>query len=661
MKPEGRKRITIENVWPEIDCGRYPVHRISGELIELEADIFADGHEELAAVILYRFAEGQQWQEAPMQLRDNDRWRGKFPVSEVGEHIYTIEGWLDPFASWRRDLVKRVEADQDVSVELLIGAEILEGAASRAEGKDREILETAAEGLRSSRKPRSAPRDVLSAELGSLTRRYRNPDLVYRYPKELRVRVERERAGFSAWYELFPRSCTGEKGGHGTFEDVQALVPDIAELGFDILYLPPIHPIGRTNRKGKNNATKCEAQDPGSPWAIGGREGGHRAIHPQLGSLEELHGLAAACKRHGLELALDIAFQCSPDHPYVKKHPEWFKLRPDGSIQYAENPPKKYEDIVPINFETEAWEPLWEELTGVVEFWAEQGIRIFRVDNPHTKPFAFWEYLISRIKSRYPEVIFLAEAFTRPKVMYKLAKLGFTQSYTYFTWRSTKQEFTAYMTELTRGPVRQYFLPNFWPNTPDILPEHLQFGGRAAFLIRLVLAATLSANYGIYGPAFELCVSQALPEREEYLDSEKFEIKRWDRKREGSIRESIGKINRIRRENPALQSTYTLSFLEIDDENLLAYAKVSEDRANILVIAVNLDPYQSHSGTLILPLEKWEISVKLPFMAHELLTDTRHIWHGPARNLNLDPAPSPAAIFRLHHRLHREQDFDYFM
>jgi starch synthase (maltosyl-transferring) len=661
MKSEGRKRITIENVWPEIDCGRYPIRRINGELIELEADIFADGHEELAAVVLFRFTGREQWREAPMQHFDNDRWRGKFPVSEVGEHLYTIEGWLDPFASWRRDLAKRLEAKQGVSVELLIGAEILEQVAARADGDDREILERAAGGLRNWRKPRSAPQDVFSAELDSLTRRHRDPDLVYRYPKELRVRVERGRAGFSAWYELFPRSCAGEEGRHGTFRDVEALVPEIAELGFDILYLPPIHPIGRTNRKGKNNATKCGPEEPGSPWAIGAREGGHRAIHPRLGSLEELHSLAAACKRHGLELALDIAFQCSPDHPYLKKHPEWFRLRPDGTIQYAENPPKKYEDIVPINFETEAWEPLWQELTGVVEFWAEQGVRIFRVDNPHTKPFAFWEYLISRIKTRYPEVIFLAEAFTRPKVMYKLAKLGFTQSYTYFTWRSTKQEFTAYLTELTRGPVRQYFLPNFWPNTPDILPEHLQFGGRAAFLIRLVLAATLSGNYGIYGPAFELCVNRALPEREEYLDSEKYEIKSWDRKREGNIREVLVKINRIRRENPALHSTYTLSFLGIDDENLLAYAKVSEDRANILVIAVNLDPYQTHSGTLTMPLEQWAISGKLPFMAHELLADTRHIWQGPTRNLTLDPARTPAAIFRLHHRLHREQDFDYFM
>jgi len=657
----GRKRITIENVWPEIDCGRYPIRRISGEIVQLQADIFADGHEELAAVILYRFASREHWQEAPMRHLDNDRWRGEFPVSEIGEYVYTIEGWLDPFASWKRDMAKRLEVKQDVSVELLIGAEILESMAARAEGAGRDVLTKAARGLRNWQKPRSAPQNVFSAELERLSSRYRDPDLVYRYGKELAVQVERAKAGFSAWYELFPRSCTNEEGGHSTFKDVEALVPDVAELGFDVLYLPPIHPIGRTNRKGKNNTTECGPEDPGSPWAIGAEEGGHKEIHPQLGSLEELRSLAAACERHGLELALDIAFQCSPDHPYVKQHPEWFKLRPDGSIQFAENPPKKYEDIVPINFETAAWESLWEELIGVVQYWVDQGIRIFRVDNPHTKPFVFWENLISRIKTRHPEVIFLAEAFTRPKVMYKLAKLGFTQSYTYFTWRNTKQEFSDYLRELTRGPVRQYFLPNFWPNTPDILPEHLQYGGRTAFVARLVLAATLSANYGIYGPAYELCVNSALPEREEYLDAEKYEIKRWDRNRRGNIREVLRKVNRIRRENPALQSTYTLSFLPIDNENLLAYAKTTEDRSNLLVIVVNLDPYQSHSGELTMPLEEWKISAKLPFMAHELLADTRHIWQGPTRKLTLDPAQSPAAIFRLHHRLHREQDFDYFM
>jgi starch synthase (maltosyl-transferring) len=661
VKAEGRKRIIIEKVWPEIDCGRHPIRRIRGETIVLEADIFADGHEELAAALLYRVAGQGDWQEEPMSHLDNDRFQGTFSVTEIGEYVYTIEGWIDPFASWRRDLAKRLDAEQDVSVELLIGAQVLEAAADRAEPGDREALEEACRELREWRKPKSAPPGVFSEALGRLTLRYRDPDLVYRYPKELQVRVEGERAGFSTWYELFPRSCSPRAGEHGTFKDVEALVPDIAELGFDVLYLPPIHPIGRTNRKGKNNTTECGPEEPGSPWAIGTEEGGHRAVHPGLGGLKELRSLAAVCKRHGMELALDIAFQCAPDHPYVKEHPEWFRLRPDGTIQFAENPPKKYEDIVPINFETTDWQSLWEELIGVVEFWVDQGIRIFRVDNPHTKPFAFWEYLIGRIKARRPEVIFLSEAFTRPKVMYKLAKLGFTQSYTYFTWRNTKQEFTAYLEELTRGPVRQFFQPNFWPNTPDILPEHLQFGGRAAFIVRLALAATLSANYGIYGPAFELCVGRALPEREEYLDSEKYEIKRWDRKGPGNIREFIRKINFIRRENPALQSTFNLSFLPIDNENLLAYAKSVADGSNILVIVVNLDPYQSHSGTVTLPLQEWKIAVRLPFMAQELLADTRHIWQGPTRKLTLDPDRCPAVIYRLHHRLHREQDFDYFM
>jgi starch synthase (maltosyl-transferring) len=660
MTVEGRKRIAIENVSPEINCGRYPIRRISGETVEVQADIFADGHDELAAVLLYRPAEQKNWLEAPMRHLDNDRWQGGFPVSKIGIYVYTIEGWLDPFTTWRRDLSKRLEAKQEVSVELLIGAEILEGAAALAAEEDRRLLDKAALELRRWRKQAGAPSSIFSEKITRIVGRYRNPDRVLRYEKELRVQVERQRAGFSAWYEIFPRSTAAEGNRHGTFKDLETLLPEIAEMGFDVLYLPPIHPIGSSNRKGKNNSTACGPEDPGSPWAIGGKEGGHKSIHPELGTLEDFRSFLSACQRHGLEPALDIAFQCSPDHPYVEDHPEWFRWRPDGSIQFAENPPKKYEDILPINFETEAWKQLWQELTAVVQYWIDQGIRIFRVDNPHTKPFAFWEYLISRIKARHPEVIFLAEAFTRPKVMYKLAKLGFTHSYTYFTWRNTKREFIEYLGELTSSPLRDYFLPNFWPNTPDILPEHLQYGGRVAFISRLVLAATLSSNYGIYGPAYELCVNRGLADREEYLDSEKFEIKNWNRNREGNIKEIIRRLNSIRRENPALQSTYTLSFLPIDNENLLAYAKTLEDLSNMLIIVVNLDPYQSHTGTVTLPLQEWKLSATLPFMAHELLGDTRQIWQGKTRNLTLDPGRSPAAIFRLHRRLHREQDFDYF-
>jgi starch synthase (maltosyl-transferring) len=661
MIADGRRRIAIEHVWPEVDCGRFPIRRIAGEEVRVEADIFADGHEELAASLLFRPADEESWQETPLERLDNDRWTGVFPVSRIGEYRYTIEGWLDPFATWKRDLSARLEAGQQVSVELLMGADLLEAAAARAPDEDRPLLEKAVSSLRKWSKPAAAPPSVFSQQIAAVVRRCRDPELAMRYEKELSVRVERERAGFSAWYELFPRSAGGRENQYGTFRDVEALLPEIADMGFDVLYLPPIHPIGHTNRKGKNNATVCTPQDPGSPWAIGAEEGGHKAIHPELGSLEDLRSLIAACRRRGLELALDIAFQCSPDHPYVEEHPEWFKWRPDGTVQFAENPPKKYEDILPINFQTEAWKELWQELTGVVQYWVDQGVGIFRVDNPHTKPFAFWEYLISEVKARHPEVLFLSEAFTRPKVMYRLAKLGFTQSYTYFTWRNTKKEFTTYLEELTRGPVRQFFLPSFWPNTPDILPEHLQYGGRAAFISRLVLAATLSSNYGIYGPAFELCVNRAAPEREEYLDSEKFEIKRWNRDREGNIKEIIRRMNVIRRENAALRSTFNLSFLSIDDENLLAYAKAVPDRSNLLLIVVNLDPYQSHAGTLELPLDRWGISEKMPFMAHELLSEARHIWQGKTRNIRLDPESSPAAIFRLYHRLHREQDFDYFM
>ncbi len=691
---EGRSRIIIEKVWPEIDCGRFPIRRIVGETVRVEADVFADGHEELAARVLYRRAgspaaageepsggadgggptggsnEGPtgggsagrgRWREVPMRPLVNDRWAGEFTVSEVGEVLYTLEGCIEPFATWRRDLRKRLQAGQDISVELLIGARLLAEAAARAPAEEGKRLQELARKLEKRNAPDALVSAVLDEETSALLRLYGDRSLARRYEKQLRVRVEPERAGFGAWYEFFPRSTAVKKGAHGSFKDAERLLPEIAALGFDVVYLPPIHPIGRTNRKGRNNSTRCGPRDPGSPWAIGAVEGGHRTVHPQLGSLEDFRDFLAACRRHGLEPALDIAFQCSPDHPYVKEHPEWFKWRPDGTVQYAENPPKKYEDILPLNFETEAWQELWEELAGVVLFWAGQGVKIFRIDNPHTKPFAFWEYLIGEVKGKHPETIFLAEAFTRPKVMYRLAKAGFTQSYTYFTWRNTKKELSHYLNELGRGEVREYFLPSFWPNTPDILPEHLQYGGRAAFILRLVLAATLSANYGIYGPAYELCVHHGLPGREEYLDAEKYEIKHWDRDREGNIKELIARINRIRKDNEALQKTWNLSFLDIDNQSLLAYTKTNPDGSNLIAVVVNLDPYQPQSGTLELPLEQWDIAANRPFQAHELLADSRHIWQGPTRTITLDPDRLPAAIFRIHRRLHREQDFDYYM
>ncbi|MFH0827872.1 MAG: alpha-amylase family glycosyl hydrolase, partial [Candidatus Omnitrophota bacterium] len=481
------------------------------------------------------------------------------------------------------------------------------------------------------------------------------------YKKELAVVVERAAAGFSAWYELFPRSCGSGQAKPGVLNDCIPLLRGISEMGFSVLYLPPIYPIGLKNRKGKNNTADSVPEVPGSPWAIGAASGGHKTIEPSLGSMKDFEKLAREVKKAGLEIAMDLAFQCSPDHPYIKEHPEWFKKRPDGSIQYAENPPKKYEDIVPFYFETENARELWQELKSIVMFWIERGVRIFRVDNPHTKPFAFWEWLIKEVKNSYPEVIFLAEAFTRPNVMYYLAKIGFSQSYTYFTWRNTKREFTEYLAELTQAEIKEYFRPNFWPNTPDILPEHLQYGGRPAFISRFILAATLSSNYGIYGPAFELCVNEAVTGKEEYLNSEKYEIKHWERNKEGNLKDIIALVNKIRKENPALQKTNNVRFYEVDNDNLLFYIKATEDFSNVLLIIVNLDPYHTQSGWARVPISELGIGTQQQYLVEDLLSRDRYFWTGERNFVMLNPSAMPAHILRFHRHLRREVDFDYYL
>ena len=561
---EGRNRVIIEGVAPEIDGGRFPIKRIIGDQVVVEADIATDGHDVISCALLYRREVDAEWTEAPMEPLGNDRWRGIFTVREIGRCRYTVRAWVDHFKTWARDLGKRVQAGQDVTVDLLIGAEMVEAASRAANPPYQGWLASFAEGLRAG--GAGATQQALSAELARLMARHGERRYATTCDRELAVVVDRERARFGAWYELFPRSCAGEPGRHGTFRDVEERLPYVASMGFDVLYLPPIHPIGRSFRKGRNNSTVAAPEDPGSPWAIGAAEGGHKAVHPQLGTLEDFRRLVQRAREYDLELAMDIAFQCAPDHPYVTEHPEWFRRRPDGTIQYAENPPKKYQDIYPFDFETEQWRELWDELKSVVQFWVDQGVCIFRVDNPHTKPFTFWEWLITAIKRDYPEALFLAEAFTRPKVLYRLAKLGFTQSYNYFAWRNTKWELTQYLTELTQTQVREFFGANLWPNTPDILPEYLQFGGRPAHLARLILAATLGPTYGIYGPAYELCENRPLaPGREEYLDSEKYEIKTWDIDRPDSLRRLIGRVNQIRRDNPAFRANHNLRFHEVDN------------------------------------------------------------------------------------------------
>ena len=652
---EGQKRVTIENVSPQVDCGKYRVKRVVGERLTVQADIFVDGHDQVQAALLYRVVQKAKsrsrrpgkWQEVPMTFEGNDRWSASIEIEEEGRYEYTVNGWIDYYGTWRDGLNKKFAAGQDVSVELKIGAEQMEDAQSRVSAAKKKKLKQWSEVLRKGDPVKEAVELALSAEVTELMQEAHDHRHTKTYERNLPLDVERQRALFSAWYEVFPRSTSPEPGQHGTFKDTERLLPRIAEMGFDIIYLPPIHPIGKAFRKGKNNAVKAKEGEPGSPWAIGSEEGGHKSIHPELGTMEDFTSLVKAARKQGMEIALDFAIQCSPDHPYVKEHPEWFKWRPDGTIQYAENPPKKYQDVLPINFETEDWENLWQELKSIVDFWIDKGVKVFRVDNPHTKPFAFWEWMIAEVRRKYPEIIFLAEAFTRPRIMEKLAKIGFNQSYTYFTWRNTPEEFREYMQELTQTELRDYYRPNFWPNTPDILPVLLQRQNEAAFIARVVLAGTLSSNYGIYGPVYELNLNEPHPQREEYIDSEKYEVYHWDWEQQTKTREVITQLNRIRRENKALQSTWHIRFCESDNPNLLCYAKTDQDKVNKMLVAVNLDPDNVQSGWVRVPGEFLELPERWPYVVHDLLTGNRYNWQNGANYVELHPQALPAHVFRV--------------
>jgi starch synthase (maltosyl-transferring) len=640
--PSAAARVVIERVEPQVDGGGFPIKRTLGERVVVVAYAFADGHDEMTCALLHRPAQRQEWERITMRSLGNDTWQAEFRTAELGCHVYTVEAWVDHFHTWSRDLVRRLEAGQDVRVELQIGAHLVAAAASRASGDEALQLRQMARSMTTPQGEHTA----LSEELSLLMAR--NPDrrLATRYARELEVVVDRPRARFGAWYELFPRSTASQPGKHGTFRDVEARLSYVAEMGFDVLYMPPIHPIGRAFRKGRNNSIEARPGDPGSPWAIGSPEGGHTEIHPDLGTLADFQRLRRAAERLGLEIALDFAFQASPDHPWVREHREWFRDRPDGTVQYAENPPKKYQDIYPLDFEGESWRSLWQELLRVTNFWLDQGIRIFRVDNPHTKPFAFWQWLIAEVRERHPDVIFLSEAFTRPHVMYQLAKLGFNQSYTYFAWRNQAWELRDYLTELTRTEVAEYFRPNLWTNTQDILTEFLQTGGQAASAVRFLLAATLGASYGVYGPVFELAeVTPLVSGREEYLDSEKYQVRHWDLSRP-PLKPLITKVNRIRRAHPALQQCRRLRFLRTDNEHLLAYAKVSEDGADVIVVVVNLDPRGKQAGWLEVPLAPR--AGFPPYRVTDLLNDARYTWRSDGWNyVELDPAVTPGHILQV--------------
>ncbi|MGZ5291164.1 MAG: alpha-1,4-glucan--maltose-1-phosphate maltosyltransferase [Actinomycetota bacterium] len=646
-------RVVVEGMWPEIDAGRFPIKRTPGERVCVEADVFADGHDLVAAALRSRRAGDRGWVDTPMEALGNDRFRGCFVVEDLGEYRYTVVGWVDRFGTWRRDLRAKDDAGRDVTVDLTVGADLVLAASRRAAGHARDRLREAAAVL-SGDDPAVARVTAFDGTLRDLMSVH--PDRRHQgaFPHELRVIVDPPRARFGAWYELFPRSTSARPGRHGTFDDVIARLPYVQELGFDVLYLPPIHPIGHERRKGPNNSPSRSSADPGSPWAIGASEGGHTAVQPDLGTIEDLERLVAVARARGIDVGLDVAFQVTPEHPWVREHPEWFRHRPDGSIQHAENPPKVYEDIYPIDFETKDRRGLWDALRDVVLFWCDRGIRLFRVDNPHTKPFAFWEWLIAEVKAEHPDTVFLSEAFTRPKVMYRLAKIGFSQSYTYFTWRNTKHELTEYLTELTRTGAVEFFRPSLWPNTPDILHAYLQGGRRSAFVVRFVLAATLSSNYGIYGPVFELMEhTPREPGSEEYRDSEKYEIRTWDLARPESLAPLIARVNRIRHENPALHDNRSLRFHGIGNDQLLAYSKRTEDASNAILVVVNLDQVHAQSGWTDLALDELGVRAGEPYEVEDLLTGAVYSWSGAANFVMLDPAEASAHVLRVRPRARR--------
>jgi starch synthase (maltosyl-transferring) len=641
------RRIAIEDVWPEIDGGRHPVKRIVGDVLEVWADIFCDGHDVIAAALLYKEAHAGEWQSSPMTHYDNDRWRGEIFLPRNERYLYTIEAWRDLFASWRSDFIKKRDAGQDMKLELAEGRSLVATAAAHTGGRDALVLRTLLERFDAQDADDAARAALLLGDgTGELMRRAAPRSNLSRYEKELEVLVDRTVARFGSWYELFPRSTSGDASRHGRFDDVIRHLPYVREMGFDVLYFPPIHPIGRTNRKGRNNSLVATQSDPGSPYAIGGPEGGHSAIHPELGSFADFERLVHAARTVGLEVALDFAVQCSPDHPWITEHPEWFDWRPDSSIRFAENPPKKYEDIVNVHFYRGALPQIWHALRDVVLFWIAHGIRIFRVDNPHTKPVPFWEWLIRTVQERHSDVIFLSEAFTRPKMMRKLAKAGFSQSYTYFTWRNSKTDLTDYLTELTQSPCKEYLRPNLFVNTPDINPPFLQTGGRAAFQIRATLAATLSSAWGMYS-GFELCEAAPVPGREEYLNSEKYEIKAWDWDRPGNIRAYIARLNRIRARNPALHELTNLRFYTAHDDNVLFYGKTARARDNVVWVAVNLDPYNAHEAGLTLPFAELALGSDALVEAREMIDDRPVVWHGASQFVRLDPQHNPCAIWQV--------------
>jgi len=644
----GKSRTIITNISPVVENGRYHSKTSLNEETLISADIFCDGHDEIGCSVHLKINDARQWKEYPLQFLHNDHWQFSFIPAETGIYQYRIQAWVDHFNTWRKGLLKKFEAGVDLKTDILIGAEYLMNMASKAATKDRELLQKWSEQISSAEDIGPLIPFITSDEVNKIVGRNTDKSNAVISPVYT-IQAERVKARFSTWYELFPRSASETAGQHGTFKDVKRLLPHIAAMGFDVLYLPPIHPIGQQKRKGKNNALTANEDDAGSPWAVGNATGGHKAIHPQLGTIRDFKALVSDARKNNIDIALDIAFQCAPDHPYVKEHPKWFKWRPDGTVQYAENPPKKYEDILPLNFETDDWKNLWLELKSVIDYWISVGVTIFRVDNPHTKAIPFWEWLIAGVKKENPDVIFLAEAFTRPRIMERLAKIGFTQSYTYFTWRNTKAELEEYLTELTQTDLRYYFRPNFWPNTPDILPPILTEGGENAYIMRLILAATMSSNYGLYGPVYEFGINTPAPGKEEYIDNEKYEIKHWNWTQYTRIKEYIARINRIRKDNPALQTTWNIVFAETQSEQVICYCKADEKSGNTIIVVVNLNPHQTQSTMVKLPFEKIGLKGQDSITLHDLISGDKYTWSSAWNYVELNPYDVPAHIFKVVH------------
>lgn len=641
-----QQRVLIENIQPQLNCGEFPIKRVVGELVKLKADIIADGHDVLQASLYVTIPNSKKKEEYRLSAEYNDTYFGQFTVSKQGYYTYIIEAWIDHALNWQHGIEAKLKDGQQVRSELLDGIQYLEFLQGKVKYKDdKNYISTLQALFQSEEDYEKAIEEAISGRLKELFEVYPQKKFSAK-SKKMQVYVDREKARFSTWYEFFPRSASEEKGEHGTFKDCERLLPKIADMGFDTVYFPPIHPIGEKNRKGKNNSTTAEKGDSGVPWGIGSKHGGHKSIHPDLGTEKEFKDLIRKAKTFGIEIAMDIALQAAPDHPYLEEHPEWFKFRPDGTIQYAENPPKKYQDIVNFNFEADKADELWKELLSIGLYWAGKGIKVFRVDNPHTKPFLFWNWFIEEIKKDYPDTLFLAEAFSRPKIMQQLAKQGFSQSYTYFTWRVEKQELIDYMIELTQSEMKEYFRPNFWPNTPDINPYHLQGANEAMHLLRYALAATLSSNTGIYGPVFEYMITEAIPGKEEYADSEKYEIKQWDWSKENKLTHLISKINHIRKEEKALQQTNNIEFCPLENDNLIAFCKWDDAMESKILVVVNLDPHYTQKGTLRLPFETLGIAVGNPINVHDLVTANTYSWHHEWNYVELHPA-LPFHVFKI--------------